>query len=190
MHWKQEEVDERAARLEAEGYEVDGDVPGTSIGVRELREDPPTAFVIDLDRLPSHGREVAFALRQSKALRAIPIVFVGGVGEKVERIRSELPDAAFTSWEQIGAELRRAIEHPPLEPLVPQSDSGPRSGRSLAQKLGIKEGMTIAAIDAPAGVERMLAPLPARVTLRRDNRGGREMTLWFLTARAATATRT
>ncbi len=183
MHWKQEEVGERAARLEAEGYEVDGDVPGTSIGVRELREDPPTAFVIDLGRLPSHGREVAFALRQSKALRAIPIVFVGGAEVKVERIRSQLPDAVFTSWEQIGAELRRAIGHPPADPLVPQSDSGPRSGRALAQKLGLKEGMTIAAIGAPAGVGQMLAPLPARVTLRGGNRGAREMTLWFVTAR-------
>lgn len=185
VHWKQEEVDERASRLEAEGYEVDGEVPGTSIGIAKLREDPPTAFVIDLGRLPSHGREVAFALRQSKALRTIPIVFVGGTEEKVERIRGDLPDAAFTSWDRIGADLRRAIEHPPANPVVPRSDSGPRSGRSLAQKLGIGEGMTITAIDAPAGVEQTLAPLPPGVTLRAGNRGRREMTLWFVTSRAA-----
>jgi CheY-like chemotaxis protein len=183
VHWRQEEVGERAARLEAEGYEVDGEVPGTSIGVKQLREDPPAAFVIDLGRLPSHGREVAFALRQSKALRSIPIVFADGAEEKVERIRAELPDAVFTSWEGIGAELRRAIEHPPADPVVPQSDSGPRSGRPLAQKLGIKEGMTIAAIDAPPGVELILVPLPAGVKLRRGNRGRRELTLWFVTAR-------
>jgi Protein of unknown function (DUF3052) len=182
VHWKQEEVGERAARLEAAGYDVDGEVPGTSIGIAKLREDPPTAFVIDLGRMPSHGREVAFALRQSKALRAIPIVFVGGAEEKVERIRGELPDAVFTSWERIGADLRRAIEHPPADPVVPRSDSGARSGRPLAQKLGVKEGMTLAMIDAPAGIERMLAPLPAGVTLRNGNRGRREMTLWFVAA--------
>jgi hypothetical protein len=183
VHWKQEEVGERAARLEAVGYEVDGAVPGTSIGIKELRENPPTAFVIDLGRLPSHGREVAFALRQSKALRAIPIVFVDGAKEKVERIRGDLPDAAFTSWDRIGAELRRTIERPPAEPVVPQSDSGPRSGRSLAQKLGVKEGMTIALIDAPADFERTLGPLPPDVKLRIGNRGRREMTLWFATSR-------
>jgi hypothetical protein len=83
VHWKQEEVGERVARLEAEGYEVDRRVPGTSIGIREPREDPPAAFVIDLGRLPSHGREVAFALRQSKALRAVPIVFVAGAEKKL-----------------------------------------------------------------------------------------------------------
>jgi hypothetical protein len=39
VHWKQEEVPERIERLEALGYEVDGSVPGTSIGVRELSQD-------------------------------------------------------------------------------------------------------------------------------------------------------
>ena len=39
---------ERAARLEALGYEVDGAVPGTSIGIKALRNDPPDAFVVDL----------------------------------------------------------------------------------------------------------------------------------------------
>lgn len=182
MHWKQEEVGERAARLEAEGYEVDGRVPGTSIGVRELRENPPDAFVIDLGRLPSHGREVAFALRQSQALRSIPIVFVGGAEEKVERVRAELPDAVFAGWKGIGGALRRAIEAPPADPVVPESGSGPRSGRSLAQKLGLKEGMTMVLLDPPAGFERTLAA-PAGITLRTGNRGRREMTLWFVTRR-------
>jgi CheY-like chemotaxis protein len=185
VHWKQEEVSERAARLEAEGYEVDGRVPGTSIGIRELREEPPDAFVIDLGRLPSHGREVAHALRQSKALRSIPIVFVGGAVEKVARIRADLPDAIFTSWEEVGVDLRSAIEHPPAEPVVPRSDSGPRSGRPLARKLGIEQGMTIALLDAPAGIETALAPLPPAVTLRAGNRGRRAMTLWFASSRRA-----
>jgi CheY-like chemotaxis protein len=184
VHWKEEEVPVRAALLEAEGYAVDARVPGTSIGIRQLRESPPDAFVIDLGRLPSHGREVARALRASNALRAIPIVFVDGANEKVDAVRAELPDATFTVWDDIGADLRWAIEHPPADPLVPVSDSGPRSGRPLTQKLGIKEGTTIALVDAPDGIEATLAPLPSEVTLRRGNRGGREMTIWFVTSRA------
>jgi CheY-like chemotaxis protein len=184
VHWKAEEVPERVARLEAEGYTVDGAVPGTSIGVRQLREDPPDAFVIDLGRLPSHGREVARALRESKPLRAIPLVFVDGAEEKVDAIRAELPDATYTVWDDVGADLRWAIEHPPADPVVPASDSGPRSGTPLAQKLGIREGTTIALLDAPAGIEETLAPLPGEVTLRRGNRGAREMTLWFVISRA------
>lgn len=124
VHWKEEEVPERAARLEAEGYEVDGEVPGTSIGVRQLREDPPDAFVIDLGRLPSHGREVARALRESKALRRVPIVFVGGAPAKVEAVRAELPDAVYAEWEEIGATVAEAIAAPP------EDRSTPRSARS------------------------------------------------------------
>jgi len=184
VHWKAEEVAERAALLEAAGYEVDGEVPGTSIGVKALREDPPDAFVIDLGRLPSHGREVAFALRQSKALRAIPIVFVGGAAAKVTKVRSELPDAVFVDdWAGGPDAVAAAIAAPPADPVVPHSDSGSPSGRPLAQKLGIKEGMTIALLDAPEGIEGTLAPLPAAVTLRSGNRGAREMTIWFATAR-------
>ncbi len=185
VHWKEDEVVERARRLEDEGYEVDGTVPGTSIGVKQLREDPPRAFVIDLGRLPSHGREVAYAVRQSKALRAIPIVFVGGAAEKVAAIRATLPDAAYTAWDEVGAALRDAIADPPADPVVPDSDSGPRSGRPLVQKLGVKSGSTLALLDAPEGIERLLAPLPEGVTLRSGNRGGREMTIWFVTARGA-----
>jgi CheY-like chemotaxis protein len=183
IHWKAEEVPERAARLEALGYAVDGKVPGTSIGVKALRDDPPDAFVIDLGRLPSHGREVAHALRQSKALRAIPIVFVAGAPDKVGRIRAEIPDVPYVEWDGVGDALAAAIAAPPADPVVPKSSSGPQSGRSLAQKLGVKGGTTIALLDAPDGVEATLAPLPAGVTLRQGNRGARELTVWFATSR-------
>src|ERR1044072_955370 len=142
--WNQAEGPGRPASLEAEGYRVDGEVPGTSIGIKQLREDPPAAFVIDLGRLPSHGREVAFSLRQSKPLRVLPIVFVGGEKSKVEAIRAMLPDATYTSWEGIGADLRRAIDSPLADPVVPVSDSGLGSGRALAQKPGIKAGAALA----------------------------------------------
>lgn len=184
VHWKAEEVPERAALLEAAGYEVDGEVPGTSIGVKALRADPPDAFVIDLGRLPSHGREVAFALRQSKALRVIPIVFVAGAADKVAKVRDDLPDAAYVdAWDGAAAAVAAAIAAPPADPVVPQSDSGSPAGRPLAEKLGIRAGATVALLDAPEGVEGTLAPLPAGVTLRRGNRGAREITVWFVTSR-------
>jgi len=184
VHWKAEEVAERAARLEAEGYAVDGEVPGTSIGVKALREDPPDAFVIDLGRLPSHGREVAHSLRQSKALRGIPIVFVGGAEAKVAKVRAELPDAAYAEWDGIAAALREAIASPPADPVVPKSDSGAGSGRPLAQKLGIKAGMTIAVLDAPEGIEATLGPLPDGAVVYHGNPGrASAMTIWFAVSR-------
>ena len=56
------------------------------------------------------------------------------------------------------------------------------SHRSLAQKLGVKEAATLVLVDAPDGIEATLEPLPDAVTLRRGNRGAREMTLWFVVA--------
>jgi CheY-like chemotaxis protein len=183
VHWKEEEVPERAARLEALGYRVDGAVPGTSIGVRALTADPPIAFVIDLGRLPSHGLEVARSIRQSRALRPIPILFAGGKPDKAARVRAALPDAAYAAWDDLAAPLAAAIAHPPPDPVVPTSDSGPRSTRPLAAKLGLKEGHLIALLGAPPGFESTLGTLPGGATLRRGNRGHRDVTIWFVTTR-------
>ena len=57
------------------------------------------------------------------------------------------------------------------------------SRRPLAQKLGVKPGTTVALVDAPEAFERLLEPLPGGVELRRGNRGRRETTIWFVTAR-------
>ncbi len=57
------------------------------------------------------------------------------------------------------------------------------SGKPLVQKLGVKPDSTVCLLGAPDGIEELLAPLPEGVTLRRGNRGKREMTLWFVTAR-------
>lgn len=57
------------------------------------------------------------------------------------------------------------------------------SGKPLAQKLGLKEGATVVLVDAPKDAEALLGPLPPGTTLRRGNRGARETTLWFVTAR-------
>jgi Protein of unknown function (DUF3052) len=181
IHWKEDEVPERADRLRALGYQVDGTVPGTSIGVRALTANPPIAFLIDLGRLPSHGLEAARSVRQSKALRTIPIVFAGGAPAKVGRVRDELPDATYAEWDDIAGALAGAIANPPADPVVPQSDSGPRSGRPLAAKLGLKEGQTIALVDAPDSFNATLGDLPPNATLRRGNRGRRDVTIWFVT---------
>ena len=46
------------------------------------------------------------------------------------------------------------------------------SGTPLARKLGIKEGHSVAALWAPDHFPELLEPLPGRVRLRSDLRGG------------------
>ncbi len=58
------------------------------------------------------------------------------------------------------------------------------SGKPLVQKLGVKPDSVVVLVDAPQGAEALLEPLPDGVTLRRGNRGRREMTIWFVAARS------
>ena len=56
------------------------------------------------------------------------------------------------------------------------------SGKPLVQKLGVKPGSRVVLVDAPEEAEGLLE-LPEGATLRRGNRGQREMTIWFTTSR-------
>ena len=65
----------------------------SGVDLNTLREKPPEVFVIDLTRLPAQGRDIGIWIRQRKATREVPIVFVGGEPDKVARTRKQLPDA-------------------------------------------------------------------------------------------------
>jgi hypothetical protein len=58
------------------------------------------------------------------------------------------------------------------------------SGTPLPRKLGVKEGATVVLVSAPDGFEETLGSLPDDVTLRRGNRGIREITIFFSASRA------
>ncbi len=66
--------------------------------VKKFCETMSEALVIDLSRMPSHGREVAVYLRGTKSTRHIPLVFVDGGEEKVAKIRELMPDAEMGAW--------------------------------------------------------------------------------------------
>jgi hypothetical protein len=57
------------------------------------------------------------------------------------------------------------------------------SGTPLPRKLGIKEGSTVALVDAPDDFRATLGGLPLAVELRSGARGRRDLTIWFLTSR-------
>lgn len=159
VHWKESEAAACAALLRGAGFEPVILQPDGMPSLRSLADDPPAAIVIDLDRLPSHGRAVATALRQQKGTRAIPLVFVAGIPEKVARIREAFPDANFSSWKKIGPALRTAIAAPPARPVVPETMSA-YSGTPLPKKLGIKPGSVVLVLGAPPEFQNQLGPPP------------------------------
>jgi CheY-like chemotaxis protein len=184
IHWNAAEAAGRAAALARAGFRVQSR-PIDPGALKAIRAHPPDAFVIDLTRLPSHGREIALVLRTARATRHVPIVFAEGEAEKVARIRALLPDAAYTSWGRMRGALKTALARPPAVPVVPSSIFAGYSGTPLPKKLGIKAGFVVALHDAPDGFEGTLGPLPGDVVCVHNPRGARDLTLWFVRNRRA-----
>src|SRR6202171_2144324 len=161
IHWKAAEAGALLEKLRSAGYETDYDERIDYAILPSLKRSPPAAVVIDLSRLPSHGREVATALRGSKATRLIPIVFVDGVPEKVEAIRRQLPDAVYTSRGRLVPALKRAIAKAPVEPVVPAQMMERYAGKTACAQLGIGTGARVVVMDPPANYLGVIGELPA-----------------------------
>ncbi len=161
IHWNEDEGLERREQLEALGFDASFDFGDGVTSLRLIRSSPPDAVVIDLSRIPSHGREVAHTLRSAKATRHLPIVFVDGEPEKVKKTKQLLPDATYTTWGRIKTALPKAISRPIANPVIPDHRVW---GTTLVTKLGVKPGFKVALLASPKGFADTLNPLPAKVT--------------------------
>ena len=175
IHWKVNEATTLIDTLRSAGHQVAYEEKFDSSALREMRSSPPDAVVIDLTRLPSHGREVAAALRGSKATRHIPLVFVDGVRERVDTIRRMLPDAEYTERKDLLKKIREAMRTRPSDPVMPLPMMQRYAGRTVAQKLGIQEGSSVAVIDPPRA-----RVLPADVNITENPDESCAVTLWFI----------
>jgi hypothetical protein len=163
IHFNGPEGREGRLRLAAMGHQADLDVVEGPGLMKKLRVNMPDAYIIDLSRLPSGGRQVGMALRATKATRDVPIVFVDGEPAKVKALKQILPDATYTTWSKLKDVLPRAIATQPATPVVPPSSI--YSGKPAVEKIGIKAGMTVSLLGAPPGFAAALKPLPAGVKL-------------------------
>ena len=182
IHWRKEEAEERAKQHLDSGYDVTSETFDRET-LRKMKDSLPAAVVIDLSRMPSQGRDVALAIRMSKPLRRVPLVFAEGDPEKVARIKELLSDAVYTDWKNIRGALKKAISHPPLNPVVPKTVFDPYSRTPLVKKLGIKAGSVVALIDAPKEFTKILDVLPKDVVLRESLSSRVDMTIWFIKSR-------
>jgi CheY-like chemotaxis protein len=183
IHWRAAEAEERAKQLRSKGYSVDLQ---TSFGPAELRalgQHPPGLVVIDLGRAPSQGLAVGLALRQQKATRLIPLVFVEGDPQKTERVRRLLPDAFFTPWSRIARAVEHALRHRSSAQVAP-GIMADYSGTPLARKLGIRPQALVALAGAPKGFEDKLEAVPAGARLVRGIRGRPRLILLFVKSKA------
>jgi hypothetical protein len=180
VHWKAPEAGPLIEACRACGFEVEYDDVNGGLLVKMIRQKPPDALAIDLTRLPSHGRDVAIYLRRTKYARYIPLVFVDGAPEKVEAIRRELPDAAFTTSKRLCAAIQSACAKRIADPVLPPDLMERYSARTVAQKLGIRTGATAAVIDAPRDYAAALGELPEGAELVENPDSIQAVTLWFV----------
>ena len=161
LHWNSAEAERYLKLLEGAGHRVEYSPEFSPQLIREWRTSPPDAFVIDLSRLPSHGREIAIALRQSKNTRTVPILFCEGEEEKVAKTRALLPDAVFCPFTRLKSAVRQLKKS--AAPVVPVAMMDRYGSRTAAQKLGIREGDAVLLVDPPLDMPDGLGELPRNV---------------------------
>jgi hypothetical protein len=182
--WKEDLARERAALLKAARLDVDASPLNTSRLIGRIMANPPSAIVIDLDRMPSHGLAVGVVLRRSASTRRIPLVFAGGADEKVARIRRELPDAVFTTWNAIAPSVRQAVKSAPADPIKPPPFIERYESSGLVRKLGLKSGMVCALLQAPEGFEERIDDLPEGLEFQSKIATNTALAIWFVRTRA------
>ena len=177
FHWRAAEAGPLIEEIRKAGFEVDyREKPESSL--RSIREGGYHAIVIDLTRQPSHGRYVGMEVRAQKAIRHLPLIYVDGDPDKVKLIREAIPDGVYTTRSKLAAALKKA--KPVLNPVPQVAMMASYGNRTVAQKMGIKEGMRIAVMDAPRGYTQMFGDLPEGVKFEEDPREVLPLTLWFV----------
>lgn len=183
LHMKPAEAAPRVAALQSLGHDVYLFPEVTPKALRVVRVNPPEALIIDLTRLPALAREIGVSLRASPKTRHMPLIFAGGEPDKVARVRELLPDATYAEWDEIEGAIRRAVTYMVHAPVVPPHGIE-NPDKPVVEKLGIKEGMRVALVDAPDEIDAILAPLPDGVTLANRISSADSLRLWFVSRRA------
>lgn len=106
VHWNQAEAEQYAEALRALGWRVDVEAEDGARAAKAIKADPPNVLVIYHTRLPSHGRATAAHLAEAKATWDIPVIFVGGEGQALEKTKAALAQAIFLAPEDLAETLR------------------------------------------------------------------------------------
>ena len=183
IHGTSADLTDEVRRLEDEGFRVDAGPVKTPDDVARLRSRPPTVFVIDVSRAFGQGRDAGVALRGYAETRRVPLVYTGADREQGGRLREILPGVTVRAWSKLPGALAGIITRAAKTLPRPASIFAGYSGTPLVNKLGIKASTVVVLVGAPEVFEQTLGPLPAGVTLRRQNRGARDVTLWFTTSK-------
>lgn len=166
VHWKPELASEGLDALRNVGHEVEIYADQGGVGLARFKQQLPDVVLISLERLPSHGRAIGQWFRTTKSTATVPLIFVGGVEEKVALAKTMFSDALFCSWANATAAIKKALQTTQCampEPIC--------AAKNLWRKLEIREGDKILQLGGPTDLRATLGEdLPLDVTmLRRVN---------------------
>lgn len=165
LHWHAVEASEHVRALKAAGHRVRCH---SSVGeTANFGPTPSDAFVISLDRLPSHGRAVAAGLWEAKHRRVIPVIFVGGQPDKIAAARKMFPAATYCRRDELLDVLKHVeagMVTVPVEATLKRPSNSGYSGKPLPQKLGLAAGQRVAFLHVPGDWNDLIGLLPADVT--------------------------
>ena len=179
IHFKAAEAGPLLDTLRTAGYAVDYEEEMSAALYRVIRAAPPDLFVIDLTRMPSHGRYVAIGMRQSPKTRHIPTVFVDGETEKIALIKQQLPDATYSTRAKLRSAIKTALRRRVENPVAPDPLFS-YSSRTAAEKIGIAKGAKVGVIDPPRDYLRVIGAVPEGVEFVEGAQAGCQLLLWFL----------
>jgi len=123
VYWDEVLAQQQAQELTAAGWRVDVESEDGGRAYQRIKAHPPDVVVIDLSLKPSHGRRIAAALREHKATRDLPIVFVDGPARAIETATAQVPDAVFTTCARLHSTLA-ALASPPRRAQHPCTEQG------------------------------------------------------------------
>lgn len=130
IHWHEQEAQPTAEALEKAGHDVR--VHFDPKAKLDLSNPLPDALVVSLERLPSHGREIADYFATTKKLMGVKLFYVGGKQDVVDLACDRVPAALPC------ATVEELVEHlEGLEPVVrtpPPKVKGPLSRVTAATR--------------------------------------------------------
>jgi hypothetical protein len=179
LQLKTEEKEKKTKLLHAAGHDLDLDPFVGPATLKEIAAEAPDAIIIDLDRIPSQGRDIAVALKHRLATRSIPVVMAGGNPAKVSKIMLLLPNLTYCEWTRIRGAVRSAQKQDQTQN-PPDSVFAAYEDRSLSAKLGIKPKDRVALLSPPANFKATLGKLPPDVKLAGQARGPFAVVIQFL----------
>ena len=97
FHWNQESAAQRAAQLQAAGWDVTFEFEDGARGGKAALDLQPDVIVFDLAQRSSHSRETAGGIRGYKAGRELKMVFVDGTAENIEKTKKKVSNGVYAT---------------------------------------------------------------------------------------------